>query len=351
MKLTTTTKTILIIYLLVSFFNMDLTRKLQRRKKAKSLNHHKNRVKITKQEKLKAFFFGFVSSCLAKIIEGQETENPDNKTTKTQLISNVVSTCTPDFFNNYESAIKNSKKEKGRNEEALKLVFNDNDLNRILPVCEKEQSINKLDDNDFSTLNILTGWLVDVFKDNPFMKDYQEFKAKKQKIKQEVKNLSQEYKQKIKTIKSNLVNQQAIEIAERVDKSLDGFIIDDTICEVMDQFFEVDLFMHIEALIVGAIKGVVCGSETVATTYATIKLTKLFENILIKFGISMAQGVLVAAFPPALVGFVISFIWTNIKDLTSISKFLIFSRDDNDERSLYESLGSLAGNEVIGLVL
>jgi hypothetical protein len=348
MKLTTTTKTILIIYLLVSFFNMDLTRKLQRRRKAKSLNHHRNRVKLTKEEILKAFFIGFVSSGLAKIIEGQENKNPD---TKTQLISAVISTCTPVFLNNYDSEVENLKKEKGRNQEALKLVFKDKDLKEILPVCNKEQTIRRLNDNEFSTLNLVTGWVKNVFVNNPFMKEYANFSVEKQQNQQKVTELTEKYKQKIKKRIEKLKNEQAINIAKSVIKKLDGFIMDDTICKVIDEFYEVNLFMHIEALIVAAIKGISCGSQTIANTYATIRLTKIFENILTKFGINVAEGALLAVFPPALAGFVVGFIWENIAALTRISTFLIFSGDENAERDLYQSLGSIAGNEVIGLVL
>jgi hypothetical protein len=343
----TTLKTILFLYLLFSNFSSDFSMKLRRKRKAKSLLN-KSKLKLSKEQKLKAFFIGFVSSSLAKLIEGKETDNPDTRQT---VVSNVVESCTPVFLNSYDTVIQNNKSESGYNEAALRSIFNDREINEILPICNKQEALNKLDDNEYSSLNVITGWLVDVFKKNPYFADYRAFKAEKEANKIKVDELSKKYKLIVNERKVSIQDSKAKSIAEKISKDLDGILFDDTICEVMNKFYEISFFDHLEALLVAAMKGLVCGNEIVLKTFAEIKLTKLLENVFVNFGISMAQGTLAAAFPPALAAYVIGFLWKNMADLTKISKFLILPGSENQERDLYQSIGSIAANQIIGLVI
>jgi hypothetical protein len=348
MKLTF--KLLLIIYLLVSSFHIDLSKKVHRKRnyKAKTSLKRLNRAKITKEEKLKAFFIGFVTSGIATLIKGKgKEENPD---TMKELVSGIVENCTPVFFNNYDTVMDDTKKKKGRRDGALKLVFKDKELEEILPVCNEQKSLEKLNDNEYSTLNLVTGWLGSLFVKNPFMANYDKFRAQKQKIQSDVRELTHKYKTKMNKRKDKLQG-EAKRIAENMAASLEGTIMSNSICEALDKYYDVHLFDHLEALLVGAMKGVVCGSEVVLLYYPTLQLSNLFENLFRNFGISMAEGAIATIFPPALAGFIINFIWQNLRNLTTISKYLIFSGNDNEERDLYQSIGGIAGGQVFGLLL
>lgn len=347
-------KSYLILYLL--FCNIGIKIINSKKEFLKKIGRTDSEVKISKKEKIEAFFRGFVISALSRIARGQVTDK--SKADKSfdenirEASSIVITYCVPEFFNEYDAVIEKNKHKKGYSEEYLNKIFLTVEIDEIMPVCQKKESIDKLDGNEYSTLNVIGGWIKDVFTKNPYYVDYKKFKEEKEKILSQVKELTSKYTNVFSYRKNNLEDKTAKKIAEEIYSALNAsFFGKKDICEVLQQFYQVDFFDQLEGLMVGSMKGLVCGSKEFINYFPNIALEELFKNVFENFGLSIGKGILATVFPPALAGYVLGFLWSNFFQLTKLAKYAVVSTSDSEEKDLYQTIGGIAGNEFVGLVI
>jgi hypothetical protein len=342
------------LYLFVSLTGLEIKSKFLKISH-KKITRTESENKIPQKEKVEAFFRGFVISAISRIARGQVTEKEKDQKSFDEhmriIASQIISNCVPEFLNEYDAVIRESKKKKGYDYDFLTFIFKSEEIDEVIPVCEKKQSIDKLDGNEYSTLNVLGGWIKDIFVNNPYYVDYKKFKEEKEAILANVDKLTKKYAEIFKSRKDSFVDKKAAEIAKNIYSALTAtFFGKKDICQVLDDFYSIDFFDHLKGLMVGSMKGLVCGSVIFASYFPNIALENMFKSIFENFGLSLAQGVLVAVFPPALAGYVLGFLWSNFFELTKMAKYAVVSGSESEEKDLYQSIGGIAGNEIVSLI-
>lgn len=124
-------KSWLIIYLVISTFALQMSSKIHTSSinKLKQVKRTASELKISKQEKLEAFFRGFTIAALSRIARGQNTENGKDQISfdehMRKVSSQVITNCVPEFLNEYDAVIRQSKSKKGYDDHYLKIIFED----------------------------------------------------------------------------------------------------------------------------------------------------------------------------------------------------------------------------------
>jgi hypothetical protein len=345
------------LYLIISLSALEITSKVNAKKYSlKKMSRNESEIKISQKDKVEAFFRGFVISAISRIARGQVTEKgKDQKSFDEHLriiASQIISNCLPEFLNEYDAVIRESKKKKGYDYDFLTFIFKSDEIDEIIPACEKKQSIDKLDGNEYSTINVIGGWFKDIFTNNPYYVDYKKFKEEKAAVIANIDKLTKKYADIFKSRKDSFVDKKAGEVAKNIYSALSStFFGKKDICQVLDDFYSIDFFEHLKGLMVGSLKGLVCGSVIFASYFPNIALENLFKSVFENFGLNLAQGVLVAVFPPALAGYVLGFLWSNFFELTKMAKYAVVSGSESEEKDLYQSIGGIAGNEIVALIL
>lgn len=352
-------KTIILLFLIISSNSFERKRRFAYSKSNKASSKNLNTAKS--DDKFKGFLRGFLVGFLAKLVENEvkdEKEKQRIENIMNQLIVSIIDDCTLEAFKEYKEVIKAYKKEHNADKTLLYKAYGNKkeEVKKILTICQENINIEELNDNKFSTLNVAKGKVLGFLSESEFKKEYTDFNTAKEKNTGDVaeatkaaKALFADLAKKLTLYKDNDDNYN--EFVKKMDKALSGaWISDDNVCEALTDFLDIPFVTTIQAFMMGSVKAVVCGGTLIVKEFASQIFEHLIEDLAKAFGLSALKGVLVAIFPPALIGFIGEFIISNFKELFKITTFFFSDDKENQEVEMYENLGKIAGKQVVSLI-
>lgn len=300
------------------------------------------------RDKLEAFISGFLKSLTANLLN-LALEDPLVKT----VVKKAVNSCFNVSVQEYERLRSLKLKEINCDPTVVDTVIGQGKT-QLNNLCGELQTIKNLDSNQYSTLNVITGYISSFFSsDNSFNKEYDDFKKKSEKLTQSVNSLSDQYRKNFATTLASTRNDNP---TFPVVKMLSDGLKEKNICEVTEQCQSLGPLDQVKLIFSGGLYFLECVKDLNFTDTVWGNIKKKIGGFFKDLGFKLLEDLAKAIFPGALIGLVVKFVikyWRVMKSF--VSNFInSFSNNDAEAdlatKNIYKEVGSILGGLLFSII-
>lgn len=294
------------------------------------------------KEKFKAFMIGFTAAVVVKSIKNEDG-GVVNK-----LITAAVDWCFESTFNNYELIKQKMVKESPCNPDHIKVLLG-TDFQEIETKCAELDTIRKLDDNEFSSLNVILGTVKSLVVENKEFKDsYAKFKEDKEKLEKFSDTITEKYREKLKGIfeDKHKFTEPVREVAKTLHGKITGIVFKDDFCTTISSCNAFGTFDHLKVIYASSIDLLKCSLTAQIKNPLWYMFQDLVNALFKKLGSGILTTIAAGILPGVLLGLLIKFVltnWSAMKQFTD--SFFTLNSDDpknwNAEKDMWNSIGRL----------